>query len=165
MQINTVGDWKLKRKLFTFSFSSNRLTPVGCGLRLRRSGSGALPTAAPVASAAVFAGRLRRALVLRIADLSSPSAWPESRSASPSHLSSETEDESAESPKSEPRRALNRRPPAGRTFFLFWAARRLCLGWPDLSFLLGYASFAFGLRRQDQSRSEALNKLPQSITS
>ena len=63
---------------------------MGCGLRLRRSGSGALPTAAPVASAAVFAGRLRRALVLRIADLSSPSAWPESRSASPSHLLSET---------------------------------------------------------------------------
>ena len=63
---------------------------MGCGLRLRRSGSGALPTAAPVASAAVFADRLRRALVLRIADLSSPSAWPESRSASPSHLSSET---------------------------------------------------------------------------
>ena len=63
---------------------------MGCGLRLRRSGSGALPTAAPVASAAVFAGRLRRALVLRIADLSSPSAWPESRSTSPSHLSSET---------------------------------------------------------------------------
>ena len=63
---------------------------MGCGLRLRRFGSGALPTAAPVASAAVFAGRLRRALVLRIADLSSPSAWPESRSASPSHLSSET---------------------------------------------------------------------------
>ena len=144
MQINTVGDWKLKRKLFTFSFISDRLTPVGCGLRLRRSGSGALPAAAPVASAAVFARRLRRALVPQIADLSSPSAWPESRSASPSHLSSEIEDELVEQPKSEPRRALNRRPPASRTFFFcfglhvdyvwagrtflfFWAARHLRL--------------------------------------
>ena len=88
----------------------------------------------------MFAGRLRRALVLWIADLSSPSAWLESRSASPSHLSSETEDESAESPKSEPRRALNRRPPAGRIFFVF------VLGCMSIVFGLAGPFFSFLLR-------------------
>ena len=110
---------------------------MGCGLRLCRSGSGALPTAAPVASAAVFAGRLRRALVLRIADLSSPSAWPESRSASPSHLSSETEDESAESPKSE---GTEQAAAGGRTFFVF------VLGCKSIVFGLTGSFFSFGLR-------------------
>ena len=92
---------------------------MGFGLRLRRFGSGALPTAAPVASAAVFAGRLRRALVLRIADLSSPSAWPESRSASPSHLSSETGIAKVGASEGTEQTA------AGQPdfFFLFWAAR------------------------------------------
>ena len=112
---------------------------MGCGLRLRRSGSGALPTAAPVASAAVFAGKLWRALVLRIADLLSPSAWPESRSASPSLLSSETGIAKVGGSEGTEQAAAGR-PDfffcfglhvdcvwAGRTFLFFWATRHLRL--------------------------------------
>ena len=150
--MNTVGDWKLKRKLFTFSFISDRLTPVGCGLRLRRSGSGALPTAAPVASAAVFAGRLRHALVLRrCLQVGCGMPWSCGLPTCRLRLLGQSLGRrlrlicraKLESPKSEPWRALNRRPPAGRTFFcfglhvdcvwagrtflFFWAARHLCL--------------------------------------